>query len=39
MEVKKLSVWLPLLFAMVMIIGMWIGYQLREMLDQRGVTF
>ncbi len=27
---KKLQVWLPLLFAVVMTVGMWLGYQLRE---------
>jgi len=27
---KKLQVWLPLLFAGVMVVGMWLGYQLRE---------
>jgi carboxyl-terminal processing protease len=27
---KKLQVWLPLLFAVVMIMGMMIGYKLRE---------
>lgn len=27
---KKLQVWLPLLFAIVMTAGMWLGYQLRE---------
>ncbi|HRI22915.1 MAG TPA: PDZ domain-containing protein, partial [Panacibacter sp.] len=27
---KKLQVWLPLLFAIVMTVGMWLGYQLRE---------
>ena len=27
---KKLQVWLPLLFALVMITGMWIGFKLRE---------
>lgn len=26
---KKLQVWLPLLFAVMMVIGMWLGYQLR----------
>ncbi|WP_315821765.1 S41 family peptidase [Paraflavitalea speifideaquila] len=27
---KKLQVWLPLLFALVLIAGMWIGFRLRE---------
>ena len=27
---KKLQVWLPLLFSIVMVIGMWIGFKLRE---------
>ncbi len=27
---KKLQVWLPLLFAAVMVLGMWLGYQLRD---------
>lgn len=26
---KKLQVWLPLLFSIMMVIGMWLGYQLR----------
>jgi carboxyl-terminal processing protease len=30
MQQKKLQVWLPLLFSLVMIIGMMIGYRLRE---------
>jgi carboxyl-terminal processing protease len=33
---KKLQVWLPLLFAIVMTVGMWIGYKLRE--DTGGVS-
>ena len=33
---KKLQVWLPLLFSIVMIIGMWVGYKLRE--DTGGVS-
>lgn len=27
---KKLQVWLPFLFALVLSVGMWLGYQLRE---------
>ena len=27
---KKLQVWLPLLFAIIMTVGMWLGYKLRE---------
>ncbi|MEK7198449.1 MAG: carboxyl-terminal protease, partial [Bacteroidota bacterium] len=27
---KKLQVWLPVLFAIVMVVGMMIGYQLKE---------
>src|SRR5215210_1510717 len=27
---KKLQIWLPLLFSIVMILGMWIGFKLRE---------
>ena len=27
---KKLQVWLPLLLAVIMTVGMWLGYQLRE---------
>lgn len=30
MDNKKLQVWLPLMFAVVMTIGMWAGYKLRE---------
>src|SRR5215203_393049 len=30
MQNKKLQVWLPLLFAIVMIIGMFFGYKLNE---------
>src|SRR5215207_10354557 len=30
MQQKKLQVWLPLLFSLVMVIGMMIGYRLRE---------
>ena len=33
---KKLQVWLPLLFSIVMMVGMWIGYKLRE--DTGGVS-
>ncbi|MGI8951618.1 MAG: S41 family peptidase [Chitinophagaceae bacterium] len=35
---KKLSVWLPLLFSIVMITGMFIGYNLRENISG-GVSF
>ena len=27
---KKLQVWLPLLFSVVLTVGMWLGYKLRE---------
>ncbi len=27
---KKLQIWLPLLFSLVMVMGMWIGFKLRE---------
>ena len=27
---KKLQVWLPLLFSLVMVVGMWIGFKLRD---------
>ena len=30
MDNKKLQVWLPLMFALVMTVGMWAGYKLRE---------
>jgi carboxyl-terminal processing protease len=33
---KKLKVWIPLLFSTVMIVGMWIGYQLYENTSTRG---
>jgi carboxyl-terminal processing protease len=31
---KKLQVWLPVLFALVMIVGMMIGFKLREKTSQ-----
>jgi len=36
---KKLQVWLPLLFAIVMTIGMWLGYKLRADTSSAAVGF
>jgi carboxyl-terminal processing protease len=36
---KKLQVWLPLLFALVMTLGMWIGYKLRADTSTSTVGF
>src|ERR671939_603160 len=36
---KKLQVWLPLLFAIVMTLGMWIGYKLRADTSTTTVGF
>ena len=33
---KKIQVWLPLLFALVMCAGMYIGYQLRDKTGNSG---
>ena len=39
MNNKKLQVWLPLLFSMVIIIGIWIGYTIKSRMPNTGIFF
>src|SRR5215210_282132 len=39
MQNKKIQVWLPLLFSIVMIAGMFIGYRIKENMPGRGFFY
>lgn len=39
MQKKKLQVWLPLLFSLVMIAGMFIGYRIKENMPGKSIFF
>jgi carboxyl-terminal processing protease len=39
MHNKKIQVWLPLLFSIVMIAGMFIGYRIKENMPGRGFFY
>ncbi len=39
MEKKKLQVWLPLLFSLVMIVGMIIGYKIKTSMPDTGIFY
>jgi carboxyl-terminal processing protease len=39
MQKKKLQVWLPLLLSLMMVAGMFVGYQIKQNMPDRGIFF